>query len=90
MQRDPYELQTVEVRRSSLTGAQDGLFTLRHVAAGIPGPMGEVAGHVTPDTRTRDSTVTRTRDSRHQDTWQQAPGHVTAVNRTRDSRQQVT
>ena len=87
MQRDPYELQTVEVRRSRLTGAQDGLFTLRHVAAGIPGPMGEVAGHVTPGHVTA---VNRTRDSRHQDTRQQAPGHVTAVNRTRDSRHQVT
>jgi hypothetical protein len=37
LQRDPYEVRTVEVRPSQLTGAQDGLFTLRHVAAGIYG-----------------------------------------------------
>lgn len=34
LQRDPYESRTVEVRRSGLSGAEDGLFTLRHVIAG--------------------------------------------------------
>ena len=34
LQRDPYEARTVEVRRSQLPGAMDGLFTLRHVTPG--------------------------------------------------------